>query len=255
MTAPYQVMPELTRDEYLALRADIEENGIAVPIIVDEAGVIIDGHHRAEIANALDMECPVEVVAGLSEAAKLDLALRVNINRRSLSREQKRELLAKAVKATPEQSNRQIAERVGVSHHTVGSVRDDLEATGQVAQLDERQGADGKTRPAKVTQTTRTTEATKIEREIDEATGEIVEPSPAVNDWIESSDELRRTSFNKAFFRDLKRAGELVMHQAEEIAELGDDDAIPEYEALIQDLQRHCQRAKALRGSHLAVVK
>lgn len=44
MTA-YQLMPPLSGDEYAALRADVAEHGIRVPIDVDEHDVILDGHH------------------------------------------------------------------------------------------------------------------------------------------------------------------------------------------------------------------
>ena len=37
---PYQLLPRLTDDEYQALKADIAENGIRVPIDVDEFGTI-----------------------------------------------------------------------------------------------------------------------------------------------------------------------------------------------------------------------
>ena len=47
---PWQVMPPLTEDEYAALREDIAANGVTVPVIVDQHGVIIDGHHRQKIA-------------------------------------------------------------------------------------------------------------------------------------------------------------------------------------------------------------
>ncbi len=44
-------------------------------------------------------------------------------------------------------SNVQIALHVGVSDKTVASVRRELEATSEIPRLENRQGADGKTRP------------------------------------------------------------------------------------------------------------
>ena len=41
--------------------------------------------------------------------------------------------------------------------------------------MSDRCGADGRTRPAKVTTTTRTSEATKVEHDVDPDTGEIVD--------------------------------------------------------------------------------
>lgn len=50
MSAPFQVMPELTAEEFGALRADIAERGIVVPVVRDQHGRLVDGHHRERIA-------------------------------------------------------------------------------------------------------------------------------------------------------------------------------------------------------------
>lgn len=78
-----------------------------------------------------------------------EYVISANLHRRHLTVEQKRELIAKLLKATPEKSNRQIAEPLKASHHTVEAVRAKLEATGQIAQLSKTTGKDGKARPAK----------------------------------------------------------------------------------------------------------
>jgi hypothetical protein len=91
----------------------------------------------------------------------------MNIHRRHLTTEQKRELIAKLLKSKPEQSNRSVAKTVGVSHHTVDAVRDDLEAGGQIAHHEKRIGSDGveqpttkPTPPATTASTTRKTTTT-----------------------------------------------------------------------------------------------
>src|SRR6516164_10374589 len=66
-----------------------------------------------------------------------------------LTAEQKRELIAKLLKATPEQSNRQIGARAGTTHKVVAAVRRKMEATGQIARLTATVGKDGKKRAAK----------------------------------------------------------------------------------------------------------
>jgi hypothetical protein len=72
-----------------------------------------------------------------------------NIRRRHLSTEQKRDLIAKVLKATPEASNRTIAKQTKASHVTVGAIRTELETTGQIDQLEKTVGKDGKKRPVK----------------------------------------------------------------------------------------------------------
>jgi hypothetical protein len=72
----------------------------------------------------------------------------LNLHRRHLTQEQKRAVIAAALKKEPEKSNRQHVEALGVSDNTVRSVRGELEGTAQIAQLDRTTGKDGKSRPA-----------------------------------------------------------------------------------------------------------
>ena len=51
--------------------------------------------------------------------------------------------------ATPEQSDRQIAQALGVDNHTVSSQRKELETTEEIPQFKTNIGADGKERPRK----------------------------------------------------------------------------------------------------------
>jgi ribosomal protein S14 len=72
-----------------------------------------------------------------------------NLHRRHLTAEQKRELIAKLIKATPEKSDRQIAETVKASPTTVGTVRAEMETKGDVSKLDTRRDSKGRKQPAK----------------------------------------------------------------------------------------------------------
>ena len=88
----YQFLPSLSLDEYEALRESIRENGVIEPVITDEGGAIIDGHHRVKICAELDIDYPTRVLEGLSEEQKQDLSLELNMHRRHLTKEQKKEL-------------------------------------------------------------------------------------------------------------------------------------------------------------------
>lgn len=131
---PYQLLPDLTPEEYQALRADIEANGLRVPVDVDEHGNVLDGHHRQRVATELGIDYPTRVVPGLTETGKRDHALAVNTARRQLNREQRRVVIANSLSADPELSDREHARRVGCSPSTVGSVRREL--SGDVSKLD-----------------------------------------------------------------------------------------------------------------------
>lgn len=144
----FQSMPPLSPEEYAALEASIREHGVLVPVILDEDGVTIDGHHRRKIAEHLGVECPTEVREGLTDAEKRTLALSLNVDRRHLSREQRRDLIAASLKADPQLSDREHARRTGADHKTVGGVRESLESGGEIPHLDYRDNPQGRQQPA-----------------------------------------------------------------------------------------------------------
>lgn len=149
----YQVLDPLADDIYAALKEDICVHGVLVPVEVDEHGMIIDGHHRVLAWHELRAEghaipdYPRVTRIGLTEDQKRAHARKLNLIRRHLNTEQKRVVIKAQLQETPETSNRQIAALLGVSHHTVNSVRTELESGGQIAHLTTMIGADGKSYP------------------------------------------------------------------------------------------------------------
>jgi hypothetical protein len=146
---PILTLPPLPHEEFLALRDNIAVNGVLVPILVDESRRIIDGTYRKRIADELGYASPEIVQTGLTEEEKRTLARALNLARRHLTTAAKRQLIADQLAETPGRSNRWVGKQLGVSHPTVGSVRDELEATGKIYQFDRTVGEDGKQRPAR----------------------------------------------------------------------------------------------------------
>lgn len=147
----YQVMPDLTPEEYAELKADIAERGVMVPVEFDEFGNVLDGHHRLRACKELGItDYPKVVRAGLSEEGKRTHARKLNMLRRQLTREQRQELIRQQLRETPERSDNSIAKDLGVDHKTVSSQREELEATWEIPKLDRTIGADGKVRPRQV---------------------------------------------------------------------------------------------------------
>lgn len=134
----YQVMPPLSPDEYQELHDDIKANGVLVPVVEDENGVLIDGHHRQKIAFELGVPCPVEIIEGKSEAEKRGMAFTLNLKRRHLNREQRRALIAESLKQDPQLSNREHARRTGANHETVQKVRSEAEESGEIRHFEKR---------------------------------------------------------------------------------------------------------------------
>ena len=121
---PYQVMPPLADAEYEALKASIAAGyDPARPIVVDENGAVLDGHHRQQVCAELGITPPVVTLPGLTEDQKHDYAMRANLACRHLTQLQKRELIAAELERDPGRSDREIGRLCGADHKTVGSVR------------------------------------------------------------------------------------------------------------------------------------
>lgn len=148
--APYQLLPPLSADEYAALEASIIAHGVLVPVEYDEAGEILDGHHRVAICESLGLvDWPRFVRKGLSETEKRKLARELNVSRRHLSTAQKQAIIEDQLRDTPSISSRAIAAMVGVDHKTVGAVRTRLVEGGEIPHHDEVEGRDGVKQPAR----------------------------------------------------------------------------------------------------------
>jgi len=113
MPRSYQVMPPLSDADYSALKADIAERGIMVPVEVDEVGAVLDGHHRVKVCDELGIHCPRFVREGMDEAAKRTHALALNLCRRQLNRQERESIWAELRKAG--KSYREIAEADGTA--------------------------------------------------------------------------------------------------------------------------------------------
>jgi N6-adenosine-specific RNA methylase IME4/ParB-like chromosome segregation protein Spo0J len=84
LTPPYQLLDPLLPEERAALRADIEKRGVMVPVEKDEAGNVLDGHNRAEIAGELGIDYPEVVRTFKTEEEKREHVIKLNLARRHL---------------------------------------------------------------------------------------------------------------------------------------------------------------------------
>jgi ParB-like chromosome segregation protein Spo0J/SAM-dependent methyltransferase len=137
------VLPPLDPDKEAALRASIETDGVIEPVIVDQYGRILDGHHRARIADELGVEYRRRRFEVDDDDHAQAVALKLNTLRRQIDPE----LRAKLALNLREQGHtlEAIGAALGVHRRTVER---DL-ATCADAQVPERIiGRDGKSRPA-----------------------------------------------------------------------------------------------------------
>jgi hypothetical protein len=150
MTAPWQLLPDPTAEEYRVLKDDIASNGVRVPVVVDaETGAVIDGHTRLRAWEELRAEgvkvpdYPRQVVRFADDDERRAFVLAANLFRRHLSREQRAELVARL--RGEGWSLRKIGETVGID---VATVHRDL--TVADATVPERiVGRDGRSQPAR----------------------------------------------------------------------------------------------------------
>jgi transposase-like protein len=143
---PYQLLPPLDEEQRHLLRQSIQKSGVLEPVVFDEDGEILDGHHRVEIAEELDIDYPRRVVADLDEEGKRRYAITTNVARRQLSPTVRSSLVAQL--RMQGLSVRKIAEETGLPKSTVSDDIRQLSDAGQLDQPERITGADGRERPS-----------------------------------------------------------------------------------------------------------
>jgi hypothetical protein len=171
------LFPPIPEAELKELAGDIEAHGLQTRVVVwnpsedpdDEARYqLLDGRSRLDALALLGLlhvdqhgvihlnkswngktwlayETPFELLARHRDGDDpYALALSLNLHRRHLTSEQKRDLVAKLLKAKPEASDRQIAKQTKTSPTTVGTIRKKAEAAGDVSKLDTRTDTKGR---------------------------------------------------------------------------------------------------------------
>lgn len=182
-----------------------------------------------------------------------------------LPREERQEVVASLRDSG--MSTRAIAAATGVS---VGTVHADL--AGTCSELNTSTGVDGKSYPAKVTTTTRTTEATKIERSIDLATGEVISaagvgsppaPAPAADPEAEVV-----AAIADAIYTDAERAADVIRkavsglhrallsnHSVESLVDVLDDDDLDDIARFADLLRERVDAVRQARPQGLRVIQ
>src|SRR5262245_1196193 len=165
------LFPLMSPDELPALGEDIIKNGLTSPIVLwadrESPTCLLDGRNRLDaieiatgspaivgapsIMAGKDLLACDRVITLDSSVDPYAYVISANIHRRHLSNNKKRELIARLIKADPSKSDRQIAETVKASPTTVGTVRAEMEAKGDVSKLDTRTDSKGRKQLARKT--------------------------------------------------------------------------------------------------------
>lgn len=184
----FQVMPDLSPEEYEELKADIAARGVMVAIEFDEDGNVLDGHHRLKICEELGItDYPRTVREGLTDEEKRFHARKLNMARRHLNQDQRRTLIREQLKETPEYSNRRIADQLNVDHKTIAAQRYELEKSGEIPHpviFTSKHGGEWPERPTVVPGTSPPAREMSEMDKANERTGYIYRRSAEINEAV-----------------------------------------------------------------------
>jgi len=141
----WQLLPALTIDELDSLRSDIAAHGVLDPVELDDEGEIIDGHHRAMIADSLGISYPTVTRSGWSDDDIVEHVFRKHLGRRNLTTEQRHEVV-REMRRRLRWSNVRIATALGVDEATVRRDLQRISADAEMPAVVET--ADGRVYPA-----------------------------------------------------------------------------------------------------------
>jgi hypothetical protein len=173
------LLPLLPPDELRTLADDMAANGMLSFAVADKEGNLLDGRNRLDALALLGVLEPAPGggirIKGhgdplrwriLGDGDPYDQVLSLNIHRRHLTAEQKRELIAMLLKAKPEQSNRTIAKQVKADDKTVASVRREMEARSEIPNVDKRTDSSGRHQPATKAKPAPTPQTAKLKPQV-----------------------------------------------------------------------------------------
>jgi hypothetical protein len=110
---------------------------------------LVVGINRMNIASKLRLKTvPVDIYSGTREEIR-ELAVKDNLNRRHLTREQKIKLIDYFLNEDPEMSNRAIGRMAGADHKTVSRRRKELESIGRIPETETVKDPLGRKHPVK----------------------------------------------------------------------------------------------------------
>ena len=210
---PFQIFPRSSDKELDNLRASVEAVGLRNPVVVDEAGNVIDGHGRRDICNDLKIDWLVgaDVRIGLSQHEKLALAIDLNMWRRpiQLSRTKRSELIDIYLIANPQLSDIQIADLFGVSQPTVNRRRRSLIQMNKLAKSESTVGRDGVERKVGVRKKKPARTVVKNRREFEKLVPDLAEVGESLSGLIRHPKRIHTTAHRQRKEREVEEVVKL----------------------------------------------
>jgi len=95
----------ISSEEYEALKKDIIDNGIKVPLIINNNNILLDGYTRLRIAKELKLDTVPCIIESFNDKLEEVLfIIRINVHRRHLNTAQKAEIALKLLELEQERS-------------------------------------------------------------------------------------------------------------------------------------------------------
>jgi ParB-like nuclease domain len=194
------LFPLLEGSEFDELVADIKANGLVEPIVVFE-DKILDGRNRYRACLAAGVEPAFCPFMGDDPFAYV---ISLNLRRRHLTAEQKREIVAALLKANPERSNNATAKIAKVDDKTVGAVRAELERRSEIPNVSTRTDSKGRKQPARKT----TTKPSQVSEEALQQRDAAAERIRALMGFNKVRDDIRPASNDETARKEAEGEGE-----------------------------------------------
>lgn len=115
------IIPSLSQDDYQRLKSSIQKKGIQLPIQILPDGSIIDGFHRFKIAEELGIKDIPHVIKSMDKEEAINLGITLNLNRRHLSYEQKKEIIEKLKEK--KWTDKKISKSIHISEGSISNIR------------------------------------------------------------------------------------------------------------------------------------
>jgi ParB-like chromosome segregation protein Spo0J len=141
------LFPPISEEDFGKLVADIKANGLQQSIVRYQ-GKILDGNNRYRACGLAGIEPTFRDFNGTDTQAQ-SYVISANIHRRHLSPKERAEIIATLLRTDPGKTNRSIAFAAKADHKTVGTVREKLEASGEIPHIETRIDSVGRTQPSK----------------------------------------------------------------------------------------------------------
>jgi ParB-like chromosome segregation protein Spo0J len=196
------LFPPLSDTELRDLAADIETNGLHEPVAIvhdcaAQRWLILDGRNRLAALELLGRTtCPntpgndIYQSVGGDDFDPYAYVLSKNIHRRHLTADQRRELIAKILKAKPEASNRQIAKQAKADDKIVAKVRTELEARSEIPNVKAATDTKGRKQPIRKAQPVRHKTPPGDDKRVTESAEVSIEERRAEHAAIEDSEHV-----------------------------------------------------------------